>query len=966
VCLISALFVATLSALPLSAQSNCPLPPAIQQASYQQNIFSDQQEVDLGDALAETIAHKTRIIEDDKLTAHLREIGDRLVQYLPPNQMKFRFYLVELNYTNAFSITGGRVYVSRKMVAFVHDDDELAGVLSHELGHIVTHQTAIEFSARLRDLLGVTQVGDRADVFEKVHQLYENGARKPWKGNADAEDKQQVADQVAVYAMARAGFAPHAFVDFWDRFQQTHGKGGSWFSNLFGATKPSERRLGLMLKNISVLPPGCADIKAKAPTEEFANWQAEVIAYSGFGTKESLPGLVLKQALARPLRPDVTHLRFSPDGKYILSQDEGGIHVLTREPFAVLFYIPAVDAYDAQFSPDSRSVVFYNASMRVESWSVADQRSVIHEITVVNPCLQSELSPDGATLACLNRDMELSLIDVATGSTVLSKKEFIPWDMLAFCTYSVSRAGGGKPHLIAMKFSPDGRYFLAGARIRHFAWDMNAQREVSLPASVKSILEHSYAFVGSERIIGMDTNSPQKSRLVRFPSGERLREITLAPGIDLESATRGDYFFVSPLKNNAMGMVDIKKGNLTVEFKHRAADVYDQIMVTEEITGELILHSLENLTSTSPGLAVAKLPKARLAPLRAAAISPDFNWLAVSQSTRGAVWDVTHNIQTMEVKSFHGAWFAPDRTIYIDLPKFGESERIVARLDPALGRSVAGYKIGDAIAAQVGSWLVISKPRTAKKEKYTYLPETLCMLIELRNFRVNNSGARDEDLEIRDVRDGRLVWSHYFPNEVPSFSVGYDKMLLLWSLSTTAGRDELAKYPELKGAAAGADDLLEEVDINKDQVIRKLVIATHKGSFAVRQVLGLGDWIVIYASDEQVLTYSFATGQQTGHIFGTNPAVSQSGLIAVENEASQLSVYDLASSQLKRQYSFADPILFKHFSPDGNRMFVFTSDQTAFILDLTAKDPTDKDSTAKESPSKDLTGKELTAKDEAH
>ena len=261
--------------------------------------------------MAESLASRIRIIDDDKLNAYLRAIGDRLVQHLPANQMKFRFYLVELYESNAFSIAGGRVYVGRKMVALAQNDDELAGVLAHELGHIVTHQTAIEITARLREVLGITQVGNRADVFEKFHQLLENEGRKTAHGGGEDENGQYIADQVALYSMARSGYAPHAYVDLWDRFQQTHGKTGSWISNLFGTTKPSERRLGVMLRNVAILPSGCADIKPKLPTEEFASWRADVIGFSGFGLKESLPGLVFKQTLTLPLRPDLTHLRFS-------------------------------------------------------------------------------------------------------------------------------------------------------------------------------------------------------------------------------------------------------------------------------------------------------------------------------------------------------------------------------------------------------------------------------------------------------------------------------------------------------------------------------------------------------------------------------------------------------------------------------------------------------------------------------
>src|SRR5262249_42373183 len=91
------------------AQQNCPLPPALQADSSQENIFSDQQEVDLGDAMAEAVALHVNIIQNDELTAHLREVGNRLVQYLPSTKLNFRFYLIDLPQVNAFSIAGGRV-----------------------------------------------------------------------------------------------------------------------------------------------------------------------------------------------------------------------------------------------------------------------------------------------------------------------------------------------------------------------------------------------------------------------------------------------------------------------------------------------------------------------------------------------------------------------------------------------------------------------------------------------------------------------------------------------------------------------------------------------------------------------------------------------------------------------------------------------------------------------------------------
>jgi predicted Zn-dependent protease len=125
-----------------------------------------------------SLVRLTIIIDDYILFQYLDTLGDLFFKHTPTTEMKFRFYLIDLPDVNAFSIAGGRVYVSRKMVVLTRSDDELAGILAHELGHIVTHQSAIDTTRRFRDALGITQVGDRADIFASFHQYLENEARK--------------------------------------------------------------------------------------------------------------------------------------------------------------------------------------------------------------------------------------------------------------------------------------------------------------------------------------------------------------------------------------------------------------------------------------------------------------------------------------------------------------------------------------------------------------------------------------------------------------------------------------------------------------------------------------------------------------------------------------------------------------------------------------------------------------------
>src|SRR5262249_39180721 len=154
-----------------------------------------------------------------------------------------------------------------------------------------------------------------------------------------------------------------------------------WVTDLFGTTKPSQKRLREVWKNMAALPSGCVETRPASDLAAFQRWQSQVIESRSVVEEEDLPGLVSKQQLALPLRPDITNLRFSPDGKFVLAQDAGGIHVISREPLAEIFFIDVDNAHKANFSPDSRSIVFYTHDMRVEVWDIASkQRSSVHEI----------------------------------------------------------------------------------------------------------------------------------------------------------------------------------------------------------------------------------------------------------------------------------------------------------------------------------------------------------------------------------------------------------------------------------------------------------------------------------------------------------------------------------------------------------------------------------------------------------
>jgi hypothetical protein len=449
-------------------QKNC-LPTPVAPANAE-NIFNEEQETYLGDAIAERIQKDYTIIEDKALVGYLNTMGARLLQHLPLKQIKLRFFLVDLPDANAFVLPGGRIYVSRKLVGSAQNEDELASVISHELGHLAAHETAIEVTRQFKEVLGVTAVTDRRDVFERYNQLIDNVMRKRAAFKArDREKGQLTADQIGFNAHVNAGYDPKAGVHFWDRVTETRGKTGSWFSDLFGTTRPEQRRLREMLNALSSLPAGCVQERTATASPEFKQWQASVVAYTGSGRNESLPHLALKLELTPPLQSDITHIKFSPDGKHVLVQDESSINVLTREPFVPIFRIDAPEANNAHFTPDSQSIVFNTSNMRVERWSVAEKKLTdVSEIVVNKGCLQTQLAPDARFIACVTPKFDLRLIEVSSGKVMFEKKEFFEPNYYEFVALvqgvALLRFDGIDLGLalLNMGFSPNGRYFAAG------------------------------------------------------------------------------------------------------------------------------------------------------------------------------------------------------------------------------------------------------------------------------------------------------------------------------------------------------------------------------------------------------------------------------------------------------------------------------------------------------------------------
>jgi WD40 repeat protein len=912
-------FLACLLGTPfLFGQTTCPAPPALA-ATNEVNLFTDELEMELGNLVAVGMEHDLPLVRG-RLNDHLQEIGERILKQMPPTKIQFHFVLIDANYVNAFALPGGHIYVSRKLVIAANNEDELAGVLAHEIGHIITHQSAIEMSRVFRQL-GINQLNSKQDVINAYNKLLDSQARLSNSGRGSHEESQHegVADQIGVYGSMRAGYRGQSYPEFWDRIAETHGKTGNWASDFFGATKPESKRLREILRYASSLPSTCLGETAVA--DDFATWKKEVLQNSNSARKEVLPGLISQKVLNPPLRSDVFQLSFSPDGKYVLAQDDGNVYVFKRDPFIFIFGFEAKEGHAAHFTPDSKQVIFHSSKLRVERWDIEKRaRTKVNEIVRFKNCLQSELSSTGAYLGCYDEDGVLTVVNVETGEALYTQKDFyVPSTYgeilnLIILRIMAQAEEASEIRLIVMRFSPDDHYFIASRSHTSVAFDLSSKSKVSLPGAVRDLLGTSFTFMATDKLAGLGPNSGN-SRVVRFPGGETLSTMSLSRNA-LQAATHGNYLLIRPIKDYPVAIYDVAQSKLLQANKRSAMDVYDDNFIVETTAGELAIYDM----ASSKRVALATLPRSSFGRITAFTTSTDFRYVAVSEKNRGALWDLEQNRRVFHIRGFRGAYASPNGTAFLDFPELDKKKRSIAELDVATGNAKTSRDIEEGkLVTQYGQYVVSKKPN-GKKDNY----------------------HDNVTLEVNDVESNKLLWSRVFPKVVPGISVYPDAGTMVFGfwLSEKFAQEEAKSEPQLAKQLATMKDfksnaLLEVVDAATGAAKGKVIVDTGKSSFELQHIKAAGDWVAVGDNKHRIMVYSLSTGELKGRLSGESAILSASaGLIGVDTEQGKFVIYDLAGLQKRSEVSAPSAFSIAKFSPDGKRMLFITQDQTVYLLDV--------------------------------
>ena len=134
--------------------------------------------------------------------------------------------------------------------------------------------------------------------------------------------------------------------------------------------------------------------------------------------------------------------------------------------------------------------------------------------------------------------------------------------------------------------------------------------------------------------------------------------------------------------------------------------------------------------------------------------------------------------------------------------------------------------------------------------------------------------------------------------------------------------------------------LIEVAELSSGKPLGHILVDTGNASFIPKFICSSGDYLVFTDNQKRVVVHSLSTGQQLGRVFGVYATVTAPGkLLAVENAAGQVTIYDLPSMQKRDEIAFGGEVVYQRFTPDGKLLLVVTDDHLARLIDVGSTQP---------------------------
>ena len=205
--------------------------------------LSEEDEIELGRRVAAEIEKDLTLLDDEVVTSYLADLGDSLAERSGRPNIEYRFRLVDSPEINAFALPGGFIYVNRGLMEAADTESELAGVLGHEIGHVVARHGAEQAQRAQLAGLGLSVLdrllgrGTGGQIATLAAQMATEGTFMRFSRDAERE-----ADRLGAQNLIDGGHEPRGMVTFFEKLDAMGERQPNAVERFFAShPSPSER-----------------------------------------------------------------------------------------------------------------------------------------------------------------------------------------------------------------------------------------------------------------------------------------------------------------------------------------------------------------------------------------------------------------------------------------------------------------------------------------------------------------------------------------------------------------------------------------------------------------------------------------------------------------------------------------------------------------------------------------------------
>jgi beta-barrel assembly-enhancing protease len=219
------------------------------------DFYSLEKEIALGKQLAQEVERTSKMIDDPVVTEYVNRVGQNLVRNSDA-RVPFTIKVIDSDEVNAFALPGGFFYVNSGLILRAQEESELAGVMAHEISHVIARHGTKQ--ATKADIM---QIGAMAAMIFVPYGwagygIYEGmNLAIPLTFLKFSRDAEREADFLGIQYMYKAGYDPNSYVTFFERIEADEKRRPGSIPKVFSTHPPTPERIADAQKEIARILP---------------------------------------------------------------------------------------------------------------------------------------------------------------------------------------------------------------------------------------------------------------------------------------------------------------------------------------------------------------------------------------------------------------------------------------------------------------------------------------------------------------------------------------------------------------------------------------------------------------------------------------------------------------------------------------------------------------------------------------